>query len=462
MAATCRSFLDAGADEIIVYADATTDGSCDNLPSKTRLVKGGSPVGCGRAKFTATESASGDILLWVDAHQTIEHGDLRKFAAQVLDDELVVCPPLVNIYYDKHWTSSRFTESTSVFYPSNTVLLPSSGQQYRFTKEEYNVSVGVGLCMSRRTYCKLGGWNRYRGRHGSQERGLALRAFMAGVSVGIDDSLLMGHEFYGEKHPSRNSSTGQYRFNNLVSTHHNLWHAYQTVLSESGFRSVMAPWLESLEGGAQGKSATQDPTALQDRDYFLRHCKRRTDDELFEFMSGLTPLTFAKDKGGASLEPAAIHFIKAHAVGRCLELGTGSGKGTLSLLEGAASVVSVDHMAQYTNAAKASVKDPRAVFHTAGIKGNGFYDLSFLEGKFDLIVIDGPPGTRARLFSIEECLPHLAFSGTILVDDAKRDIEGINEAVVKHDLDMVMLPTSRGMAKITPRHRSPQTCETPS
>lgn len=278
---------------------------------------------------------------------------------------------------------------------------------------------------------------------------------MAGVPVAVDDEILLGHEFYGEKHPSRNSSTGQYRFNNLVSTHHNLWHAYQTVLSEPGFKAVMAPWLESLEGGIQGKAAMQDQEALQDRDYFLRHCKRRTDDELFEFLSGLTPLTFAKDKGGAILEPAAVHFIKAHAIGRCLELGTGSGKGALSLLEGASSVVSVDHMAQYTNAAKSSVKDPRAIFHTAGIKSNGFYDLSFLEGKFDLIIIDGPPGTKARRFSVEECLPHLAFGGVILADDAKRDIEGINEAALKYDLNIVMLPTSRGLAKITPRKCPP-------
>jgi SAM-dependent methyltransferase len=454
--------LKAGADEVIVFADATSDGSCDKLPAGTKVLRSASPVGCGTAKTLATQAAEGDALMWVDAHQTVEAGDLRAFAQKAVGEDAVMCPPLVNVFYDEQWVPHRVSNDEKKFYPSNSALLPSSGQQYRFEPEGHQAAVGVGLCMSRNTYRKLGGWNRYRGRHGSQERGMSLRAFMAGVQVRMWPDLVLGHEFYGEKHPSRNSSTKQYQFNNLVSTHHNLWHAYQTVLSQPGFKAVMAPWLESLEWGVQGKAAMQDSEALLDRDYFLRHCKRRTDDELFEFLSGLTPLTFAKDKGGASLEPAAVHFIKAHAVGRCLELGTGSGKGTLSLLEGAAKVVSVDHMAQYTNAAKASVKDPRAVFHTAGIKGNGFYDLSFLEGKFDLIVIDGPPGTKARRFSIEECLPHLAFGGTILVDDAKRDIEGVNEAVVKHDLDVIMLPTSRGMAKITPRHRSPQTCGTPS
>jgi len=393
--------------------------------------------------------------MWVDAHQSVEAGDIREMAKFAVSDDIVVCPPLANIFYDEQWQSHRVSKEDKLFYPSNSAMSPSSGQQYRFGPEEQQAAVGVGLCMSRKTYRRLGGWNNYRGRHGSQERGMSLRAFMSGVPVVVNSNVVLGHEFYGDKHPSRNASTGQYKFNNFVSGHHNLWHAYQTVLSEHGFKEVMAPWLESLEGAAQGKAAMQDAGAIQDRDYFLRHCKRRTDDELFEFLSSLTPLTFAKDKGGAALEPAAVHFIRSHAIGRCLELGTGSGKGTIPLLEGAASVVSIDHMEQYTNAAKTSVKDPRAVFHTADIKDNGFYELSFLDGKFDLIVIDGPPGTKARRFSVEECLPHLAFGGVILADDAKRDIEGINEAALKYDLSVAMLPTSRGLAKITPRKYPP-------
>jgi predicted O-methyltransferase YrrM len=158
---------------------------------------------------------------------------------------------------------------------------------------------------------------------------------------------------------------------------------------------------------------------------------------------------FADDNGGASLEPAAVHFLKTHAVGRCLELGTGSGKGTESLLEGAMEVVSIDHISTYSNSARDKIKAPNVKFITAPVKTNGFYDLSVVEGRFDLIIIDGPPGTKARRYSVEECLPFLAYGGCILADDANRDIEGIKDAVQKFNLKLEMLPTRRGLAKIT-------------
>lgn len=387
--------------------------------------------------------------MWVDAHQSVERGDLRSYAAQVADDERIVCPTLANIYYDEDWKPKRVEASDKDFYPNRTLMLPTNGHQYAFSKDEPNYGVGVGLCMSRQTYLKIGGWNNYTGRHGSQERGASLRAFMARVPVDLDESLCLGHEFFGDKHPSRNSATINYKYNNLVHPANNLWHSYMTVLSKGGFEAVMAPWLESLDGLATGKRALNDASAIRDRDYFNRHCKRRTDDELFEFLATMKPIQFAKDTGGATLEPAAVHFLKAHATGRCLELGTGSAKGTEALLEGAMEVVSIDHMPVYSAAARERVKSQHAKFLTAPIKPNGFYDLSSVEGLFDTIVVDGPPGTQARRYSIEECFPFLAKGGCIIADDANRDIEGIKDAVQKFDLKLEMLPTRRGLAKIT-------------
>lgn len=446
---TCDSFLAAGADEIVVYSDATTDGSCDDLPKKVKVIKGDAPVGCGKAKLAATSVATGDVLMWVDAHQSVERGDLRSYARNVATDERIVCPPLANIYYDEGKNPKRVETSDKDFYPNRTLMLPSNGHQYAFFKDEPNYGVGVGLCMSRQTYRKIGGWNNYTGRHGSQERGASLRAFMARIPVDLDESICLGHEFFGDKHPSRNGTTVHYKYNNLVHPANNLWHSYMTVLSKSGFDSVMAPWLESLEGLAVGKRAMSDAGAIRDREYFNRHCKRRTDDELFDFFSSMAAIQFAKDTGGATLEPAAVHFLKTHAVGRCLELGTGSGKGTESLLGGAMEVVSIDHISTYSNSARDKIKAPNVKFITAPVKTNGFYDLSVVEGRFDLIIIDGPPGTKARRYSVEECLPFLAYGGCILADDANRDIEGIKDSAQKFNLKMEMLPTRRGLAKIT-------------
>ncbi len=110
----------------------------------------------------------------------------------------------------------------------------------------------------------------------------------------------------------------------------------------------------------------------------------------------------------------------------------------------------MDHLCQYTERAAGSIQNERAKCITLPINpATGFYDVSTLAGRFDIIFIDGPPGTRARSQGIQSVAPLLAPGGIILVDDAKRDMANIERAQEEIGFDMEMLPTHRGLAKLT-------------
>ncbi len=389
--------------------------------------------------------------MWIDAHQSVIKGDIRKMASEALDEGRIKSPAIANIFYDEQWNPQRVTGSNHLFFPSNASILPHCKDQYSFTPASEPLAIGVGLCMSRQTYMAVGGWNRYQGRHGAQERGMALKAYMADISVELDPNVVLGHEFFGESHPSRNASTELYRYNNLVPSTYNTWHAFMSVCSPSFFTHHIQPWLLSYEGVASGEKGMHYPLAVQDRDYFLRHCKRRPDGDLMKLITSLAcSFSPQKDPGTAALEPMALNFLNSLARGRCLECGTGSTIGTQAILHGAISVVSIDHMEKYSIEASKTLNDERVQFMHCPINPEtGFYDVSKLNGQFDFILIDGPPGTQARRLGVKELMPLLAPDGIILVDDAKRDTANIQQA--QHDLGfkVEMLPTKRGLAKLT-------------
>jgi predicted O-methyltransferase YrrM len=222
------------------------------------------------------------------------------------------------------------------------------------------------------------------------------------------------------------------------------------VCSPPFFESVIRPWLLKCRSSANGSAAQNDTVVKMDQAYFLRHCKTRKDEELLQLITDLVAKTCKpQDAGGAALEPMALSYIKSLANGRCLELGTGSAAGTKAMLPAAMKVISIDHMPEMTEAARASVKDGRIEFLNALIAPDGFYDLSALDGKFDFILMDGPPGGKARINGVKLLIPYLASGGIILVDDANRDIENLKAAQAELAFSMEILPTRRGLAKIT-------------
>jgi len=290
LAATVRAFHEHLADwphEFVIIADEVTDGCCDGLEKlvgKTRLVilRNEKRIGCGRCKRLVIAHARGEVLVFLDAHMNVLAGSLARMACRAAVEDAIFTPVIHDIRYDDEW---RMTDRTK----RGLHEVPCD-QGMRFEKSQYAKAKdswirdhhlaeirmpGVGFAISRKTIERLGGFNAYHGLHGSQERGIALRAFMAKVPVKLYSEVILGHEFRaGRPKPKgfkRWSTRGQSK---------NFWHAYFIVAGDAAWKRI-APILKRKARG--GQSVTQAPSVIEERKAFADK-KRRSDDDLLKML----------------------------------------------------------------------------------------------------------------------------------------------------------------------------------
>jgi len=270
---------------------------------------------------------------------------------------------------------------------------------------------------------------------------MGIRALAADVSIMCIPTLIIGHEFGGRGNPSRKTFPYKAAYNG--NQHNNLYHAYYVISTDDEWQFYFKNLMDS-----DASIIESDELAKEDRQKFSSLRKKSSHDLLFtldQLMYRLAPLP---DSGGATLEPTALRTITATATGRTLELGTGSRKGTNAILVGSDEVVTVDHIEKYYNAAvKVYSDNPKVKAIHAPLK-DGTYDLPEDLGQFDTIVIDGPPGSKARKATLVNILTYLKDGGKILIDDSKRDIKSITEWVHTNKLQMRHVNTHRGMVVI--------------
>lgn len=290
-----RANLGDWPHEFIIIADAVTDGCADDLGDDVTVIRNGARHGCGRAKLQAIEAARGDVLLFCDAHMSVISGHIGKMATRAFTDGSIWTPVIRNIDYRKDWAPYPLNTHNQV--PFADGMRPQ-GTQYQskenaWCKEHHGAAidmVGVGFCATKKTLASIGGFNAYKGVHGSQERGISLRAYMAKVPVKLDAYLVLGHEFRkGKKRP-----TGYQIF---TTRDHalNLWHSYLVVVGEKA-RDTLSPILDGLAG--LGKEIQKSPGVKTERARFSEF-RKRTDDELLE-MLGLAPKPEAPPAAPAS------------------------------------------------------------------------------------------------------------------------------------------------------------------
>jgi len=259
--------------------------------------------------------------------------------------------------------------------------------------------------------------------------------------------VMLGHEFGGKGNPSRPAFPYTAIYNgdrNLA-----LYHAYYTISTdeewEQYFKTVLTPRPVDIES---------NPEAKADREAF-KSLRKMSSEKLMETLIPHFDLKIPQDTGGASLEPAAVQIITELSKGRVLELGTGSGRGTKAILLQATGVVTVDHIEKYhLQALTVFVGDSRVTSLYLPLK-DGTYSFTEDMGTFDTIVIDGPPGTQARAATFAKITPFLKDDGTIIIDDAKRDKDAINEWVAADNLFVSYIPTNRGVALVAKSKKMP-------
>jgi len=299
---TVRAFRENLADwphEFIVVADEVTDGGCDDLGPGVTVIRNPKRRGCGRCKLQAIEAARGDVLLFLDAHQNVIAGKVADMAVRAWREEAVFTPVIRNITYDDHWSPRPVNDHNQV----------PCAEALRFEKHQYRVCsddwvrahhlddlrmVGVGFAISRRTLARLGGFNAYLGLHGSQERGIALRACMVGVPIRLDGTVILGHEFRAGKPRPRG-----YKRYTVRDQAMNFWHAYFVVSGDEAFEHIRPVLRRKAPAGA---AVIERPEVRAERDRFLREYRRRSDTELLALVGLSAPSVPACRKSGPKID----------------------------------------------------------------------------------------------------------------------------------------------------------------
>lgn len=273
--------------EFVVVADEVTDGGADGLAEAVapgvpvRVIRNAQRVGCGRSKAQAIASAVGDVLVFVDAHQSVLFGDVADMCARALADDCLYTPVVRNIEYDRATWATRPLGSANEI-PYDEALRWGRFQYKRYPDEWVRAHhltdlrmVGVGFAISRKTLDVMGGFNRYVGLHGSQERGISLRAFMCGVPVRLYADVIVGHEYrQGKPRPKG------YKAFTAMDQARNFWHAHFVVSGPEAWRAIR-PRMERLARG--GGDVCAHPEVIAEREAFLAR-RVRSDADLLELL----------------------------------------------------------------------------------------------------------------------------------------------------------------------------------
>ena len=109
-------------------------------------------------------------------------------------------------------------------------------------------------------------------------------------------------------------------------------------------------------------------------------------------------------------------FLRTRPNARVFEYGAGAS--TIWLARHAASVVSVEHHADWhTRLSKEVARHPNIELRHRELDGDAYIGaIDTADGPFDLIVVDG----RRRTECLARAIPHLAPGGIILLDDSGR------------------------------------------
>jgi|GEM_PF-2163998 len=271
------AIVENGEVEIIVVLDGT-DGRPD-MRGCMRFISNPEPVGCGKAKRQATAAATGDVLIFMDAHMTVEQGSLAALAHLARETNGIVCPALQNIRYDDDW--KPHPKDQKPFVPSDAHFhYPPNKKQYRFLKDSERGKrlipskvAGCGLAVQKDVLERMGGWTDFIGRHGAQELAMSLRAFQAKVPVHIAPQVVLGHEF--RKH-------FPYKAPTMRDAIRNAWQAGFVHVEPETWEKYLKPLLDGLKHSVMGEGVTRHPDVLAERNRFLRDHKRRDDKELLQ------------------------------------------------------------------------------------------------------------------------------------------------------------------------------------
>ena len=331
VAETIRSIRAAydGPFEAVVVADGTTDGSCSDLgvfckcgrmneallrsyPNNdtdhidtwscpkcgdvTRMIYNKKRVGCGQAKNQAIEAATGAVILHADAHCRMLRGDLNTMVRVAAELDAILAPGVAPLHCqpsEQPAADHRIKNCTwggkIGMTPTGAKVLPAGKPRKDFG--DRMATWWACFMFSKSVIKRLGGWNAYPGRWGSQEIGLALRAYFADVPIIAVRDVVIGHRY---RDWSGGANYAPYKI--LRSERRaNHRYAHAAVFDPETVETIWRPLWPASE---HGERMLKKSKLTEQAEYFRTHCKRRTDREFFD--------AFGYPQGAQPLPPEAV------------------------------------------------------------------------------------------------------------------------------------------------------------
>ncbi len=338
---TIISFKNAysGPFEAVVVDDASEDGSCDGLwkglarftkasCSETQegtvryhrigtycdliVIRNEVPVGCGKAKAMAVAAATGDVIIHADGHCRVIRGPLDAMVKKAFKHDYILCPGVTPLHcaIDAQPAQDEHYKEGNTSYGGRITCKPKKGKN---DEEDHDMARSKGarvyglwkpkeaayarrsatwwaiFMFSKRTLKRIGGWNEYPGIWGSQEIGLALRAWFADVPIYTVRDVICGHRY--QTHTSYKARQRELKAKGIKHydtkarmTCANHMYAHQVVFDPETMEKLWRPlWRGRYDpqriGAAHGILA-ESKIELQSA-HFRKNSKKRTDADFF-------------------------------------------------------------------------------------------------------------------------------------------------------------------------------------
>ncbi len=339
---TIGSFRAAAGDcdlEVIVLADSTTDGSCENLPDDVLVLSSLEQLGCGKAKDVLTKHATGDVMWHNDAHNRLVHGTVEEVAALcVASSPCIVSPRLAplrcgnqdgckvygdikrcNINCENYADAEYELASGGGQFGGDIIADPGRGGEVKVDArgrppDDAISNVGAvnfsTFAYTRETLEALGGWNRYPGWWGSQELGVSLRAFFASVPIILMRDVVVLHRFRSWNRPDGSAILDPKapEYYNTPRGHRtaNSMYALRVVLDDETWQAAWLPWYQR-KNDAEAMKVFAGSEVEQQREAF-QALKKRTDREFYtEVLHHPHPLDWTLKEGASR----ALYYLRA-------------------------------------------------------------------------------------------------------------------------------------------------------